>query len=118
MVAARLLLPRNPYLPPKSGKGISGLQALLAEANHDPKTNKITKPNSSIRPGLDFPFDFSLRARAPKTFVNEFGTSLSSLVPLSGGGKRPNIPIAGISSDEASQIVETIFSFAAKASKK
>ena len=72
----------------------------------------------SIRQRLDFPFDFSLRAGVPETFVNEFGASLSSIVPLSGGAKRPNIPVATLSSAETSQIIENIFSFAAKASEK
>jgi hypothetical protein len=72
----------------------------------------------SIRQRLDFPFDFSLRAGAPETFVNEFGAALSSIVPSSGGAKRPNIPVATLSSAETSQIIENIFSFAAKASKK
>jgi hypothetical protein len=54
----------------------------------------------------------------PETFINDFGASLSSLIPLSGGGKRPNILIGALSSHEGSQIIETIFSFAAKASKK
>jgi hypothetical protein len=76
------------------------------------------RDGKSIRQRLDFPFDFSLRAKVPETFINEFGASLSSIVPFSGGGKRPSIPIAALSSGETLQIVETIFSFAAKASNK
>jgi hypothetical protein len=77
-----------------------------------------TRDGKSSRQRLDFPFDFSLRAGVPEIFVNDFGASLSSLVPLSGGGKRPSIPISALSADETSQIIGTIFSFAAKASKK
>ena len=76
------------------------------------------RDGKSIRQRLDFPFDFSLRAGVPETFVNEFGALLSSLVPFSGGGKRPSIPIAALSSGETGQIIETIFSFAARASNK
>lgn len=72
----------------------------------------------SVRQRLDFPFDFSLRAGVPEAFINEFGASLSSLVPFSGGGKRPSIPIAALRSNETKQIVDTIFSFAAKAATK
>ena len=77
-----------------------------------------TRDGKSSRQRLDFPFDFSLRAGVPEIFVNDFGASLSSLVPLSGGGKRPSIPISALSADETSQIIGTVFSFAAKASKK
>jgi hypothetical protein len=77
-----------------------------------------SRDGRSIRQRLDFPFDFSLKAGVPETFVNEFGASLSSLVAFSGGAKRPSIPIAALRSDEIAQIVDTIFSFAAKASMK
>jgi Endonuclease NucS len=70
------------------------------------------------RERLDFPFDFSLKAGVPEAFINEFGASLSSLVPLLGGGKRPNISITALSSGDSIRIIETIFSFAAKASQK
>jgi hypothetical protein len=70
------------------------------------------------RERLDFPFDFSLKAGVPEAFINEFGASLSSLVPLLGGGKRPNISITALSSGDSTRIIETIFSFAAKAAQK
>jgi hypothetical protein len=76
------------------------------------------RDGKSIRQRLDFPFDFSLRAGVSEAFINEFGASLSSVAPFSGGGKRPSIPISALGSDESARIIETIFSFAAKASKK
>jgi hypothetical protein len=76
------------------------------------------RDGKSVRQRLDFPFDFSLRAKVPESFINGFGASLSSIVPFSGGGNRPSIPIAARPAGEMSQIIETIFSFAAKASKK
>lgn len=76
------------------------------------------RDGKSIRQRLDFPFDFSLKAGVSEDFVNEFGASLSSVAPFSGGGKRPSIPIAVLDSDETNRIIGTIFSFAAKASKK
>jgi hypothetical protein len=80
-----------------------------------PATNRDGK---SSRERLDFPFDFSLKAGVPEAFINEFGASLSSLVPLLGGEKRPNISITELSSGDSTRIIETIFSFAAKASQK
>ena len=80
-----------------------------------PATNRDGK---SSRQRLDFPFDFSLKAGVPEIFVNDLGASLSSLVPLVGGGKRPSIPITALISGDSTRIIETIFSFAAKASKK
>ena len=77
-----------------------------------------TRDGRSIRQRLDFPFDFSLKAGVPEAFINEFGASLSSLVSLSGGGKRPSVQIAALRSDEIKQIVDTIFSFATKAAAK
>jgi hypothetical protein len=76
------------------------------------------RDGKSSRERLDFPFDFSLKAGVPEAFINEFGASMSSVVPLLGGGKRPNIPIAALSSGDSTRIIETIFSFAAKASQK
>jgi hypothetical protein len=76
------------------------------------------RDGKSIRQRLDFPFDFSLRTGVSEAFINEFGASLSSVAPFSGGGKRPSIPISALGSDESARIIETIFSFAAKASKK
>ena len=66
----------------------------------------------------NFPFDFSVRAGVPEAFVDEIGAALSSLVPFSGGGKRPSIPIAALQPKEAAKIIETIFGFAIKSSKK
>jgi hypothetical protein len=71
----------------------------------------------STRQRLDFPFDRSLPAGVPEPFVNELGASLASILPLLGGAKRPSISIANLSSDDSSRIIETIFNFAAKASK-
>ena len=76
------------------------------------------REGKSIRQRLDFPFDFSIKAGVPEAFVQELGTSLSSLIRLSGGSKRPSIPVAALQSGEGSRIIETIFSFAAKSSKK
>jgi hypothetical protein len=76
------------------------------------------RDGKSIRQRLDFPFDFSVRTGVSEAFINEFGASLSSVAPFSGGGKRPSIPISALVSDESARIIETIFSFAAKASKK
>ena len=72
----------------------------------------------SIRQRLEFPFDFSQRAGVPEAFIHEFGASLSSLVAFLGGGKRPNIPINALQSDDMKRIVDTIFSFVAKAASK
>jgi len=76
------------------------------------------REGKSIRQRLDFPFDFSVRAGVPEAFVDEFGAALSSLVPFSGGGKRPSIPIAALQSQETARIIETIFEFAIKSSTK
>jgi hypothetical protein len=72
----------------------------------------------STRQRLDLPFDFSLKAGVPEEFVNDLATSLSSLVPLSGGGKRPSIAIAALRSSDMAQIIQTIFSFVERASRK
>lgn len=76
------------------------------------------REGKSIRQRLDFPFDFSVKAGVPEAFVEEMGTALSSLVPLSGGGKRPSIPIASVHAANTTELIETIFSFAVKSSKK
>jgi hypothetical protein len=76
-----------------------------------------SRDGKSIRQRLDFPFDFSLKAGVSEAFISEFGASLSSLAPFSGGGKRPSIPISALSSGDSTRIIETMFSFAAKASK-
>jgi hypothetical protein len=68
-----------------------------------------------IRQRLDFPFDFAVKAGVPEAFVNEFGASLSSIVPLAGGGKRPSISLAEVPSSESLKIIEIIFAFAGKA---
>lgn len=72
----------------------------------------------SIRQRLDFPFDFSIRAGVPEAFINEFGKSLSSLVPFSGGGKRPSIPVDALQPGDVKPIIDMIFSFVAKAASK
>jgi hypothetical protein len=41
-----------------------------------------------------------------------------AIVAALGGGKHPSIPIAALSSDDSARVIETIFSFAARASKK
>ena len=41
-----------------------------------------------------------------------------AIVAALGGGKHPSIPIAALSSDDSAIVIETIFSFAARASKK
>ncbi|HEX3744073.1 MAG TPA: endonuclease NucS domain-containing protein [Bryobacteraceae bacterium] len=73
------------------------------------------RDGKSIRQRLDFPFDFSVRAGVPETFVDEFGAALCSLVPFSGGGKRPSIPVAAFQSEQAAKVIETIFEFAVRA---
>ena len=73
------------------------------------------REGKSIRQRLDFPFDFSIKAGASEAFVDELGTALSLVVPLTGGRKRPSIPITGLRADETARIVETIFNFAVKA---
>jgi hypothetical protein len=70
------------------------------------------REGKSIRQRLDFPFDFSIKAGASAEFVDEFGTALSLVVPLSGGRKRPSIPIVGLHADETARIIETVFNFA------
>ncbi len=69
----------------------------------------------AIRQRIDFPFDFSIRAGVSQEFVEDFGTSLAAIVPLSGGGKRPSISVAGLRPEQMSQVVDTIFKFATKA---
>lgn len=76
------------------------------------------RDGKSIRQRLDFPFDRSLNAGVSEEFINEFGASLSSVAPFSGGEKRPSIPISALGSDDSTRTLETLFSFAAKASKK
>jgi hypothetical protein len=68
----------------------------------------------SIRQRLDFPFDVSIKAGAPTEFVDELGTALSLVVQLSGGRKRPSIPIVGLQADETAGIIVTVFNFAVK----
>lgn len=75
------------------------------------------REGSSIRQRLDFPFDFSTKAGVPATFIDEIGAALSSVVPFSGGGKRPSILIAALRPDDGARIIETIISFAAKAAQ-
>jgi hypothetical protein len=65
-----------------------------------------------------FPFDFSMWAGVSEEFINEFGASLSSLVPFSGGGKRPSIPVDALQPGDVKPIIDTIFSFVAKAASK
>jgi hypothetical protein len=75
------------------------------------------REGKSVRQRLDFPFDFSVKAGVPEAFVGELGAALSSLVPFSGGGKRPSIPIVALQADEITQIIQTIFTFAVRSSK-
>ena len=74
------------------------------------------RDGKSVRQRLDFLFDFSVRAGVPEAFVNEIGAALTSLVPFSGGGKRPSIPIGALQSGEGTKVIETIFSFAVRSS--
>jgi Endonuclease NucS len=67
---------------------------------------------------LLFPFDRSLKAGVSESFVNDFGSSVAALVPISGGGKQVSISVAALSSDESKQVLETIFRFVEKAAKK
>jgi hypothetical protein len=76
------------------------------------------REGKNIRERLDFPFNSSLKAKVAEAFVHEFGASLSSLVPFSGGGKRPSIPIADLTPGTAERLIETIFNFASRASQK
>jgi Endonuclease NucS len=71
-----------------------------------------------IRQRLDFPFDVSLKAGVPEALIKEFGASLSSGTPLSGGEKRPSMSISALNSDASARIIETLFSFVGKASQK
>jgi hypothetical protein len=72
----------------------------------------------NIQQRLHFPFDFSIKAGVPEAFINEFGASLSSVVPFSGGGRRPSLTIDGLSPADEKELIDTIFDFAAKASAK
>lgn len=76
------------------------------------------REGKDIRERLDFPFDFSIRAGVPESFVDEFGAALSSVVPFSGGGKRPSISITDLPPEEGARIIRTIFEFALKSSTK
>jgi len=76
------------------------------------------REGKSIRQRLAFPFDFSVKAGVPEAFINEIGAALHSLVPFSGGGKRPTIPIGALQPGEDTKVIETIFSFAIKSSTK
>jgi hypothetical protein len=80
-----------------------------------PATNRNGK---AIRERLNFPFDFALRVGVPEAFINEFGGALSSVVPFSGGGRRPNIPIQAIAPSSTTEVIDKILAFAAKASQK
>jgi hypothetical protein len=77
-----------------------------------------SRDGRSIRQRLDLPFDVSLKAGVPEEFVNDLATSLSSLVPLSGGGKRPSIAIAALSSSDMAQVIQIIFRFVERTSGK
>jgi hypothetical protein len=91
-----------------------------AESDEGVATSPLARrsgwPGYSVPDRLRFPFDFSVKAGVPEAFVNEIAAALSSLVPFSGGGKRPSIPIGALQSGEGTKIIETIFSFAVKAS--
>jgi hypothetical protein len=65
----------------------------------------------SIRERLDFPFDRAVKAGISEDFINEFGASLSALVPLSRGTKRPSVAVATLGSPEAEEILRAIFNF-------
>jgi hypothetical protein len=65
-----------------------------------------------------FSFRLFTKGWLPEAFINEFGASLSSVASFSGGGKRPSIPISALSSGDSTRIIETMFSFAAKAAQK
>jgi hypothetical protein len=67
---------------------------------------------------LLLPFDRSLKAGVSEEFINDFGSSVSDLVPISGGGKQVSISIAALSADGAKQVLQTIFRFADKAATK
>jgi hypothetical protein len=67
---------------------------------------------------LLFPFDRSLKAGVSEGFINDFGSAVAALVPISGGGKQVCISVAALSPDESKQVLETIFRFVEKAAKK
>jgi len=67
---------------------------------------------------LLFPFDRSLKARVPEDFINDFGSSVAALAPISGGEKQLAIRVAALGSDESKHVLETIFRFVEKAAGK
>lgn len=67
---------------------------------------------------LVFPFDRSLKAGVTEEFINEFGSSISDLVPVSSGGKQLSVTVAALTTDQSNQVVQTILQFADKAAAK
>jgi hypothetical protein len=67
---------------------------------------------------LVFPFDRSVKAGVTEEFVNEFGSSISDFVPVSGGGKQLNLSVGALTTDQSNQVLQTIVRFADKAAAK
>jgi Endonuclease NucS len=67
---------------------------------------------------LVFPFDRSLKVGVTEEFVNEFGSHLLDLVPISGGEKQLNVSIAALNADQSKKVLEAIQRFADKAAAK
>lgn len=71
---------------------------------------------SRNKQSLVFPFDFAVRRGVPEDFLNSFGQALAEGAPLSGGPKRPSIPVSYLSEAEAEHLLTTVSTFVEKAS--
>jgi hypothetical protein len=71
---------------------------------------------SRNKQSLVFPFDFAVKRGVPEDFLNGFGQALAEGVILSGGSKRPSIPVSHLSQAEVEHILSTVSSYVEKAS--
>jgi hypothetical protein len=78
-----------------------------------PATNREGKP---ITQRITLPFDFAVKKNVPETFIDDFANALAAVVPLTGGGKRPNVVIGNLTESDAPRVVDIVFQFARRAS--
>ena len=83
----------------------------LPAANHDGKIITGERKNR-----LEFPLDFAARRGVPQVFLHDFVEDLQKGIYLAGGSKRPAIPVSDLTQSETEHILNTIFSYAEKAS--
>ena len=65
---------------------------------------------------LEFPLDVAKIGGVPQVFLHDFVEDLRKGIDLEGGPKRPAIPVSDLTQAEMEHILNTIFSYAEKAS--